>query len=69
MEIKQVMNYNVRKCKKFCIFEKGEQYTCYIEPLNYASNFVVTGNGNEIGENITETSLGQKILLACLRLY
>lgn len=69
IQIKENTGYKVRRCKKYTAIANGKQYTCYVEPFNYASNFVVTGDGTEGGENIIDTELGQEILLKCLAIY
>lgn len=65
IRIKENTNYKVRRCKKYTAIVNGKQYICYVEPFNYASNFVV----NENNENITNTELGAEILLKCLAIY
>ena len=53
------------RSQKFAIEYKGNRYTCYLDPFNHCSNFVVTGNGDEEGEDITNSLLGKKIKLEC----
>lgn len=63
MVIKQIP-YN-GSSKKYYVNIGGILYTCYTHPFNLASNFVVIGDGGKDSIIITDTILGQKILLAC----
>ena len=65
MQITQVP-YPATGKRKYNIIHNGKQYTCYLQSFSY--DLVVTGNGNaEDYEDITDTELGRKIILACLK--
>ena len=56
--------YKANNTRKFNVICNGHEYTCYLNPYN--GDLVVTGNGkNENYRDISDTTLGLKIALAC----
>lgn len=56
--------YKASGTRKYNVTHNGKEYTCYLNPYN--GNSVVTGNGkNENYKDISDTTLGLKIALAC----
>lgn len=51
--------------RKFRVIYEGRQYSCYLNCWQY--NVVCTGDGkSDKCRDITDTKLGQKIILACM---
>lgn len=56
--------YKASDTRKYNVMHNGKEYTCYLNPYN--GDLVVTGNGkNENYRDISDTTLGLKIALAC----
>ena len=56
--------YKASGTRKYNVTHNGKEYTCYLNPYN--GDLVVTGNGkNENYKDISDTTLGLKIALAC----
>lgn len=56
--------YKASGTRKYSVMHNGKEYTCYLNPYN--GDLVVTGNGkNENYKDISDTTLGLKIALAC----
>ena len=64
MKITQVP-YLATDTKKYNVIHNEKQYTCYLKSFSYDT--VVTGDGESDGKIITDTDLGRKIILACLK--
>lgn len=63
MVIKKI-SYKASGTRKYNVTHNGKEYTCYLNPYN--GDLVVTGNGkNENYKDISDTTLGLKIALAC----
>lgn len=63
MVIKKIP-YKASGTRKYNVTHNGKEYTCYLNPYN--GDLVVTGNGkNENYKDISDTTLGLKIALAC----
>ena len=56
--------YKASGTRKYNVTHNGKEYTCYLNPYN--GDLVVAGNGkNENYKDISDTTLGLKIALAC----
>lgn len=56
--------YKANGTRKYSVIHNKKEYTCYLNPYN--GNSVVTGDGQSaIYKNISGTTLGIKIALAC----
>ena len=63
MVIKKIP-YKSSGTRKYNVMHNGKEYTCYLNPYNGDS--VVTGNGQNVTyKDISDTTLGLKIALAC----
>ena len=65
MKITQ-LPYPVPSKRKYSVIHNGKQYTCYLQSFSY--DIVVTGDGNSTDSKIiTDTQLGRRIVLECLK--